>query len=109
MNTSPRNAGTSDNSMVTETIAAQDNITTGLALTTRKDVSMAVTKLVSRSSSIGMATTVTENNAAESRAPTQVPTARKTQPSGVNSTVLRKPSKSEKDAFCRMIASQSLT
>ena len=76
----PKNAGTSDNSIVTEVIAAQVSMTPGLSATTRKDVNMAETKLISRSSSMGMATTVTENSTADSNAPTQVPMARKVQP-----------------------------
>ena len=51
----PRNAGTIDNSIVTEMIAAQLSMTTGFSVTTRMDVNIAETKLVSRSSNIGIA------------------------------------------------------
>ena len=105
----PRNAGTSDSSIVTVMIAAQVSMTTGFSVTTRTDVSIAELKSISRSSSMGMATTVTVNSAADRIAPAQVPIARKVQPCGVKKTMFKNPLKSEKDESCRMIASQSRT
>ena len=109
MKIKPINAGTIDNNIVTEMIAAQPSMTTGLSETTRKDVNMAETKLVSRSRSMGMATTVTANRTADRNAPTQVPIARNVHPCGVNKMMFKNPSTSEKDELCRMIASQSRT
>ena len=104
---SPRKAGSSDTSMVIEIIAAQVSMTPGFSLTTRREVIMAVTKSLSRSSSIGMATTVTVNKTADRKAPTHVPMARKVQPSGVKKMMVRNPSKSENEDPCNRIASQS--
>ena len=87
----PKNAGTIDNSMVIEMIAPQTSMTAGLSVTTRIDVSMAETKSVSRSSSMGIATTVTENRTDDRKAPIQVPIARKVQPFGVKKNGVHEP------------------
>lgn len=70
---------------------------------------MTETKLVSRSSGLGIAITVAKNSAPDRNALTQVPTARKIPPCEVNGTTRMTPLESENETSCGMIASHNRT
>ena len=65
-------------------IAAQSSMVTGFLATARQDVTMAVTKSTSRSSSSGRPTTVKQNSAVAKPAPIKVPTASISRPRPCN-------------------------
>ena len=86
MTMTPSSAGAMATSVSAPTTAPQPSITAGLLVTDLMLVIMAVMKSMSLSMSSGMAITVRENRMLASTAPLTLPTAMKSQPSGVEKT-----------------------